>query len=563
MSNDCILLNNLLNQLNEELAPEMKENEYFDFFANEQVLKNYELSYDEMQIGMVDNGGDGGIDGIHIFINGELLQEDTDLNIYKKDIKFDIFLIQSKNETGFSEDAILKLYNSAKDLFDLTTDLNKYKSLYNKELLKIIKLFRNSFLKLQSKFPILRFNYFYASKAEEVHPNVQAKVNLVEEEITKKFSNSIFSFEFLTARKLLNIARTKNTTSHLLKCTDVLSTTEMAYICLVSLKDYKNFITDNDGKIIKSLFDANVRDYQGSVAVNNNIKKSLNERVEGLNFWWLNNGITITAEKVVMAANTLTIEEPQVVNGCQTSFEIYNYLKDYSGVEGRKALIKVIQAPNEEIRMNIIKANNSQTQIPLASLRATDNIHRDIEDYLVSKGFYYERRKNYYKNLGKPISRIISVGYLAQIVEAVLLKKPEISRSRPSTLLKKDEDYKKIFNSKYSLDLYYNTILLSKRIEETMKSLGMSAGDILNTKFHVSMFIVSMETNNLNAGWKKLKELDVLKITDEKIIKSIEVVKQVFYSLGGNDKVAKNSNFTESIAKVLKDAIVEDEKEIQ
>lgn len=128
MSNDVILLNSLLEQLKLEVAPEMKDDDYFEIFVNEQILKNYELSYDEMLKGIVDNGGDGGIDGIHIFINGELLQEDTDLNIFKKDIKFDIFIIQSKNQSGFHEDAILKMFSSAKDLFDLTTKIESFNS---------------------------------------------------------------------------------------------------------------------------------------------------------------------------------------------------------------------------------------------------------------------------------------------------------------------------------------------------------------------------------------------------------------------------------------------------
>ncbi|MBN1064498.1 AIPR family protein [Clostridium botulinum] len=364
--------------------------------------------------GIVDNGGDG---GIHIFINGELLQEDTDLNIFKKDIKFDIFIIQSKNQSGFHEDAILKMFSSAKDLFDLTTKIESFNSRYNKELLKIIKLFRNSFMKLQSKFPVLNFKYYYATKGDEVHPNVAGKVILIEEEIKKKFSNSQFKFDFLTARNLIDLARTTQSSTYSLKCSETISTTDFGYMCLVKLKDYFNFIVDDNKRIIKSLFDANVRDYQGSIAVNSCIKETLKSSVENQNFWWLNNGVTITVDRANMAGNVLTIEEPQVVNGCQTSFEIYNYISNIDNIEDeeRKVLVKVIQVPNEEIRMNIIRANNSQTQIPLSSLRATDDIHRDIEEHLKTNGFYYERRKNYYKNIGKPIFNIISVGYLSQI----------------------------------------------------------------------------------------------------------------------------------------------------
>lgn len=557
MSNDVILLNSLLEQQKSEVAPEMKDDDYFEIFVNEQILKKYELSYDEMLKGIVDNGGDGGIDGIHIFINGELLQEDTDLNIFKKDIKFDIFIIQSKNQLGFHEDAILKMFSSAKDLFDLTATIESFNSRYNKELLKIMKLFRNSFMKLQSKFPTVNFKYYYATKADEVHPNVEGKVVLIEEEIKRKFSNAQFKFEFLTARKLIDLARTTQSSTYSLRCSETISTADFGYMCLVKLTDYFKFIVDNNKKIIKSLFDANVRDYQGSIAVNSCIKETLESSVENQNFWWLNNGVTITVDRANMAGNTLTIEEPQIVNGCQTSFEIYNYISNIDDIdeEKRKVLVKVIQVPNEEIRMNIIRANNSQTQIPLSSLRATDDIHRDIEEHLKTNGFYYERRKNYYKNMGKPISNIISVGYLSQIIEAIILGKPDVSRSRPSTLLKRDEDYNKIFNKKYSLNLYLNGVKIARRIETIMKEMGIQAGDILNYKYHVMMFVIMYKNKWERVSWKKFQEINIDTILDDEIKESIVIVKEIFESLGGTDKIAKGSKFVDAVKERLRNII--------
>lgn len=559
MSNDVILLNSLLEQQKLEVAPEMRDDDYLEIFVNEQILKNYELSYDEMLKGIVDNGGDGGIDGIHIFINGELLQEDTELNIFKKDIKFDIFIIQSKNQSGFHEDAILKMFSSAKDLFDLTTEIESFNSRYNKELIKIIKRFRNSFMQLQSKFPVLNFKYYYATKGDEVHPNVLGKVILIEEEIKNKFSNSNFKFEFLTARNLIDLARTTQSSTYFLKCSETISTTDFGYMCLVKLKDYFNFIVDDNKRIIKPLFDANVRDYQGSIAVNSCIKDTLESSLGNQNFWWLNNGVTITVDRANMAGNVLTIEEPQVVNGCQTSFEIYNYISNIDDIkdEERKVLVKVIQVPSEEIRMNIIRANNSQTQIPLSSLRATDDIHRDIEEHLKINGFYYERRKNYYKNMGKPIFNIISVGYLSQIIEAIILGKPDVSRSRPSTLLKKDEDYKKIFNKKYSLNLYLNGVKIARRIETIMKEIGIQAGDILNLKYHTMMFVVMYKNKWERVSAKKFEEFDTNSISDDEIKEVIIIVKEIFESLGGSDKIAKGSKFVDAVKDRLKNLIEE------
>ena len=52
-------------------------------------------------------------------------------------------------------------------------------------------------------------------------------------------------------------------------------------------------------------------------------------------------------------------------------------------------------------RDQVIRATNRQTAVSDASLRATDDVQRQIENYFLTKGWYYDRRKNFYKNEGK------------------------------------------------------------------------------------------------------------------------------------------------------------------
>ena len=140
-------------------------------------------------------------------------------------------------------------------------------------------------------------------------------------------------------------------------------------------------------------------------------------------FWWLNNGITILAEKVIPVTNKeLSIINPEVVNGLQTSTEIYNYYSENLGLlesENRNVLIRVIVPASEESRDNIIFATNNQTNIPKSSLRVTDTIHLQIEMYFKSRGLYYDRRKNYYKNQKKKAADIVGVSFLAQCLISI------------------------------------------------------------------------------------------------------------------------------------------------
>ena len=63
-NNDQIILDSVLEQQRQQLAPEISQAEFFEVFAAEQALKDYDLSYEEIRSGIVDGGADGGIDGI-------------------------------------------------------------------------------------------------------------------------------------------------------------------------------------------------------------------------------------------------------------------------------------------------------------------------------------------------------------------------------------------------------------------------------------------------------------------------------------------------------------------
>jgi hypothetical protein len=54
----------------------------------------------------------------------------------------------------------------------------------------------------------------------------------------------------------------------------------IGYIGVVKLPDYYDFITDDHGVIRESIFEENVRHYQGDVDVNKKINESLNSDFE-------------------------------------------------------------------------------------------------------------------------------------------------------------------------------------------------------------------------------------------------------------------------------------------
>src|SRR5690606_5720023 len=143
----------------------------------------------------------------------------------------------------------------------------------------------------------------------------------------------------------------------------------------------------------------------------------------------------------------LTVDDPQIVNGLQTSRVIFDTLK--KGTEdNRTVLIRIIETTDQKTQDRIIKATNSQNRMQPASLRMTDQIHRDIEQIFHSDGLFYDRRKGFYKDQGKPIKKIISANAVAQAVISIILQRPDDARARPGDYFKDEAKYQSIFGSK-------------------------------------------------------------------------------------------------------------------
>ena len=528
----------------------MPESEYFELFSAEQVLKDDDLSYDELENGIIDGGGDGGIDSIYFFVNDVLFNEDMDISALKKNVSLRLVLIQSKTSGGFSEDGIDKLIASACDLFDLNKDTSQLAVVYNDDLLKQIRAFRKTYLELVSRFPSVSFRYAYATKATEVHPNVERKVPSLKATIESLFKPVAFTFEFLDASSLLGLARrSPSRTSSLRLAENPISTGEAGFVCLVALRDYLTFITDEDGHIRSHLFEGNVRDYQGKNEVNKEIRATL-DTASVEDFWWLNNGVSIICSDASLSGKTLTIEDVEIVNGLQTSREVFHSLhgKDLSK-EPRNLLVRVLKPGDQASRDRIIKATNSQTPIPASSLRATDKIHRDIEEYLYPRGYYYDRRKNYYKNVGKPIRRILTIPYVAQSVMACALSDPANARARPSSLLKSEDAYRRIFSPDYPLDLFLKCPIIVKRVEEALRTSGSAdfRSHLNNIRFYVAMLWTLRQSGVPRPSIQKVAGIDTALMTDELILVVARDVIQVYNELGGTDQVAKSSELARKL----------------
>lgn len=531
---------------------ELTIGEFFEIFSAAQILKDYDLSYDDIKYSIVGNGGDGGIDSIFTFVNGELLKEDTVINPNQKKNHVEFVIIQSKTTHSFSESAVVKFRETAEDLFNLSNNPDKFKSRYNTDIIDKVNIFRNVYEKLAKTFPKMDVRYYYATYGEEVHPNVEGKVTKLREKIVSMFGGADFKFEFISASRLLELTRNTPSASRILEIAESpIATAEGSYLCLVPLSKYYEFISDS-GDLARSIFESNVRDYQGSVVVNTGIRKTL-ENPASDNFWYLNNGVTIISPRAVLAGKSLTIEDPQIVNGLQTSHEIHRHFANMQEPAGdsRAILVRVLCEENEEARDRIIRATNSQTSIPPASLRSSDEIHRNIEDFLKANGYYYDRKKNFYKNEGKPVSKIISIPFMAQAMMAITLLKPDGARARPSTLINSEADYRKIFSMDIPIDVYLKVVQIIKIVDTFLKpencTIQLERKTITNAKYYVAMLVGIALARSKEGIIERLAELPKIDIPTELLESSLNTVLSEYKRLGGTDQVAKGPNLVSAL----------------
>ena len=339
-------------------------------------------------------------------------------------------------------------------------------------------------------------------------------------------------------------------------------------ICLVNLKEYYNFIHDSEtGELRSWLFEENVRDYEGrNIEVNRAIRISLESSNPAQDFWWLNNGITVVAIKAPLSGKTISVTDPKIVNGLQTSMEIYNYFRvSPKHTEDRNILVRIVVADDQEIRNSIIKATNSQSSISAASLRSFDPIHHKIEQYFLLQDLFYDRRKNYYKNQGRAKEKIVTIPYLAQAVAAIWLQRPNDSRGRPIRLLKDPDLYNRIFSEGNDVNLYLRCILFMKKIDEFLSSDSAPKYVIdheINVRFQLAMFAAVIKTNRMHPQSKHILSNDFLDIDTALLANCLKHVWATLRRLRGKkqdideNRVAKSPQFDAELKQLLHEIVV-------
>ncbi|WP_431247785.1 AIPR family protein [Leifsonia xyli] len=550
-ANDVVLLEDMVERSRRETEG-FNAAEQEAYFVSWHYLSKYRPSHDDVLSGIVDGTRDGGVDAIHLFANGYYLRDGVNVGALGRNPQLDLVLIQVKNTRGFGEGAVEKLIVHLPKLLDFSRDEEALARQFNPRLVEITRRFLDTYRAMD--MPRLRiFVAFAALKAEQIHANVELKATQLEQTLKACFGNSEPSVHLLDAASIANLAREKPPVTVELTLAENPISTDMSggYVGLVKLYDYQRFITDETGKLDASLFDANVRDYDSESGVNKSIQETLSTQDQDVDFWWLNNGVTIVADRVQPAGKLLHLDSPQIVNGLQTSHEIYKQGSSSEYSENRGVLVKVIQADDDLVKDRIIRATNSQTILGLSSLRATDRVQREIEEFLKTKGLYYERRKNYYYNRQIPLKDLVSIDQMGQAVLSTLVQAPHVSRGEVSRIFQ-DEIYDVVFGGSNPMAAYYSSIAIVRACERFLRENRSTEGQVDDFVFHLSMAATIAVTRKREPNARDLASIDQVP-SRELLAELMEIVRQAFAASARQtrevlfDKLAKDPRATRAV----------------
>lgn len=375
-----------------ESVDEIKENYDYKNLSNAFIhwyLKNH-LFLEDQEIGeaIIDGFGDNGIDAIL------LNEEEKELTVMQFKFPNDINGINSE----ISQGDILKTFNGFNLLIDKTMNqesnpqFNQFKERIHDMDIFSFKIYFVSFNKGIESIPNKELvENFARNLKKDYGSELQVKIH--------GKSNISNIYEKINRKNNLEITLSYK---QLASAYDIDSMNIKSYVGLVNGESLIFSIKDS----IETIFDENIRLYEGKTSVNNSIKGTASNPEESEMFYFYNNGVTIICDKVNNSPNKLSVslKGVSIVNGCQTVTSLYDLYIQNKLEKGVDILTRIIEISDYNERMKITEYLNSQNPIKDSYFIANHTIIRDLQKSLEKKGYYLERQINefeYKKHYGE------------------------------------------------------------------------------------------------------------------------------------------------------------------
>ncbi|MDF1633782.1 AIPR family protein [Mycoplana sp. MJR14] len=323
-----------------------------------------------------------------------------------------------------------------------------------------------------------------------------------------------------------------------------------ALICSIDAGELVKILRDpeDNNKVYRPIFDENVRIYLSSKnAINKEIISTALSDQRHL-FWYLNNGLTITCSSFSYVkggrAPVVSLKDIQIVNGGQTSNALFEaYRQDPERVGDVLILVRIIEAKEQSVGTKVSETTNSQTPIKSRDLRANSLIQHKIEQALLAKGYFYERKTNQFSD--KPKEQRIDAQSAGQAYLAYALDMPEVAKKDRGRI------FGDLFDTVFSDDLLPENLLIPlkvlRKIDHAKKEVQrkLRKGEFLDPH---DMFIIDGAYHVLFAV-RRLCVRDGLDEFDEsaldKVDEAIDIVRKCVKA-NASDTFSSNRFFKDS-----------------
>ena len=323
---DIITKNLLVGFVKEFELDAFPESTQFEGLAAFSMLRRHFSRSFEISDVLMGGGGDTGIDALAIIVNNVLVTEvDTVAELAEQAGHLDVtfVFIQAERSSGFDGSKIGDFGFGVRDFFSPTPQIKR-----NDEVSLAAKIAEAIYERaaILTKRPACHLYYVTTGKWVDDNDLVARRAQ-VSADLEALGLFSVVRFPCMGADELLNAYRqTKNAVTRTFEFrnrTDLPQAegVNQAFIGYIPFSQFKLLISDEGGtELLSSIFDDNVRDWQGQNPVNESMKNTLNS-AHRAHFVLMNNGITIIARSIMPVGSRFTITDYQIVNGCKRPFE--------------------------------------------------------------------------------------------------------------------------------------------------------------------------------------------------------------------------------------------------
>jgi hypothetical protein len=457
---DIITKNLLVGFVKEYELDTLPENEQFEGLAAFSMIRRHFSRSFEIDDILMGGGGDTGIDALAIVVNNVLVTEvDTVAELAEQTGHLDVsfIFIQAERSSGFDGSKIGDFGFGVRDFFSPNPQIKR-----NHEVAAAAKIAQAIYERAAILTKRPSCHLYYVTTGKWVDDNdLVARRDQTAADLGALGLFGVVRFSCMGADELLNAyQQTKNAVTRTFEFknrTDLppAEGVNQAFIGYIPFAQFRVLISDESGtELLGSIFDDNVRDWQGENPVNQSMTGTLNSPHRA-HFVLMHNGITIIARSIMPVGSKFTITDYQIVNGCQTSnvlFEQRDVIDDSVFVP-----LRLIETRDEGVMDAIIEATNSQTTVKAEQYFARMKFSRKLEEYFNAVDeqhrLHYERRDGQYDRGNETKTKVISATTVIRAYAAVYLEEPHRTTRGYSTL--RERVGTDIFGEGHALEPYY------------------------------------------------------------------------------------------------------------